>query len=122
MRGREPAGTRWLCAARAALGAAYLTWWAGWRPPAPAGPVVAILGARHLTQAALTWRRPDRTVLALGAAADATHAATMVAAGLVPGRWRTAALADALAETALAAVGLACSKGSDPVTHRKDTT
>ncbi len=123
MKARGPAGPRRLCLARAALGAAYLTWAGAGRPATPAGPVVAVLGGRHLAQAALTWRRPTRAVLTLGAAADAVHAATMVAAALVPSRWRTPALGDALLETALAAAGLACARTCDFETdRRKDTT
>jgi hypothetical protein len=81
-----------------------------------------VLAGRHLAQAALTWRRPTRTVLMLGAATDALHAATMAAAGLAPSRWRTLALGDALVETALAGAGLACARTCDSTAGREDPT
>ena len=84
--------------------------------------MAAVLAGRHLAQAALTWRRPTRAVLTLGGATDAVHAATMVAAALVPSRWRTLALGDALVETALAGAGLASARTCDSTAGRKDPT
>jgi hypothetical protein len=108
---------RFFCASRAALGTAYLTWSAATgsrrNPPAPARPVAAILGARHLVQALLTSDQPTRAVLVLGAEADAAHALSMAALGLFSGRWRRAALLDALLAASLATAGLACARSAD---------
>jgi uncharacterized membrane protein YebE (DUF533 family) len=101
--------------------------------PWPAAPVVGVLGARHLIQAALTRSRPTHTTLMLGAGADAAHAASMVLLGTASRRWRAAALADAALAAALAVAGLACARdearrarpGADrnhTSNHRKDMT
>ncbi len=66
-----------------------------------------VLGARHLTQAAITSR--DRTPgwVVAGAVVDATHAATMAAlAALRPGR-RKLALTNVATAATLAAAGVA---------------
>ena len=108
---------RLFCASRAALGTAYLTWSAVTEsrrnPPAPARPVAAILGVRHLAQALLTSDQPTRAVLVLGAEADTAHALSMAALGLFSGRWRRAALLDALLAASLATAGLACARNAD---------
>jgi len=97
-----------LTACRAALGAAYLGWAARPAAPRPAAPVARVLGVRQLAQAALTANHPSRAVLVLGAEVDTAHAATMLGLGLLSGRWRTAALREALVAGSLAAAGLAC--------------
>jgi hypothetical protein len=84
--------------------------------------VAAVLAGRHLAQAVLTWRRPTRAVLTLGAAADAVHAATMLAAALVPSRWQTLALGDALVETVLAGAGLAGARTCESTADTRDPT
>jgi hypothetical protein len=73
---------------------------------APA-PIVRVLGARSVGQGVVTAIRADRTTLALGAAVDITHLASMVALAAVSPRWRrtafgSAALAAVSAATALA--------------------
>lgn len=58
--------------------------------------VARVLGARHVTQAALSGARPTPTVLALGAWVDSVHAATaLVLAGADRARARVA-VTDAL--------------------------
>ncbi len=108
------------CAARAALGTAYLLFpalpgrIAGTDHNARAARVTArILGARHLTQALATAGQPASAVLALGTEADAAHAASMAILGVVSRRWRRAALADALIAATLAAAGLAATARGD---------
>ena len=67
--------------------------------------VVRLLGARHLAQAAITATIPSRRVLMAGAAVDALHAATMIAAA-IDQRCRRVALADAATAAGLAIAGL----------------
>jgi hypothetical protein len=115
--GPAPVGTgpaRRFGAARAVLGTADLSYailprLAG-AGPWPAAPVVGVLGARHLIQAALTRGRPTHTTLLLGAGTDAAHAASMVLLGAASRRWRAAALADAALAATLAVAGLACAR------------
>jgi len=109
--GEQP--ERSLLAARLVLGSAFLSWSArAARRHDPAGgrTVAAVLGARHLAQALITVGRPGRAALALGAEVDAVHSASMIALGLLSGRWRAAALADALLAGSLAAAGTACAR------------
>jgi hypothetical protein len=77
---------------------------------AAATVVARILGARHLIQAAATAGQPDGAVLALGAEADAAHAASMLAVGLISPSWRRAALRDCLLAATLAAAGAAAAR------------
>ncbi len=66
-----------------------------------------VLGARHLTQAAITSRDGTQRWLMAGAMVDATHAATMAAlAALRPDR-RKLALTNIATAMALAAAGVA---------------
>ncbi len=66
-----------------------------------------VLGARHLTQAAITSRDGTHRWLVAGAVVDATHAATMAGlAALRPDR-RNLALTNVATATALAAAGAA---------------
>ncbi|MDQ6806636.1 MAG: hypothetical protein M3065_17100 [Actinomycetota bacterium] len=66
-----------------------------------------VLGARHLTQAAITSRDATLGWVVAGAVADAIHAATMAAlAALRPDR-RKLALTNVATATALAAAGVA---------------
>lgn len=58
-------------------------------------------------------RRPPPAVLVLGAEADAAHAASMAALGLLSRRWRRAALTDALIAATLTVVGIALAR-ADP--------
>ncbi len=74
--------------------------------------VTRILGARHIAQALATGVHPPGTVLALGAEADATHAATMLALGMISPRWRRPAMRDALIAAALAGAGLAAASSA----------
>jgi hypothetical protein len=67
--------------------------------------VARILGARHIAQAGLTLLRPDPALLALGAGADALHAASMAALALADTPYRRIAGTDALAAAAFAADG-----------------
>ena len=66
---------------------------------------VQVLGLRQLVQAAATAASPSPEVLALGVEVDLLHAASMVALAAVRRRYRRAALAEALAATALACAG-----------------
>ena len=68
--------------------------------------VAQVLGARHLIQAALSALAPQPSVLALGAAVDTLHAASMLLLAIADRCVRRVALADALAEVLFAAVGL----------------
>jgi hypothetical protein len=117
---RAGAAIRLLCAARAALGAAYLVSAAvtpGTRDAdrgSRASEVVTVLGGRQLIQAMITWAWPSGTVLVIGAGADAAHAASMAALGMPSGRWRGAAFADALIAVSLATVGVACARHAAP--------
>jgi hypothetical protein len=52
--------------------------------PEPAAWIVRVLGARLLAQNVVTFVRPTREVVLAGAATDALHAASMVAARV---RW-----------------------------------
>ena len=106
----KAAGPAALTAYRAALGAAYLSWAARPASPRPAAPVARVLGARQLAQATLTAGHPSRAVLVLGAEVDVAHAASMLGLGLLSGRWRAAALREALVAGSLAAAGLACAR------------
>jgi len=73
------------------------------RPPSRrARQVARVLGARHLTQAAITAVNPGPEVVALGVVVDLLHAASMFAFAAVVPDLRDAELADALAATALA--------------------
>ena len=72
--------------------------------------VARVLGIRQLVQGLMTVRRPTRRTLAVGAAVDATHAASMLAAataGLGP---RRLTVASAAAAGAFAGAGLAQSR------------
>lgn len=78
----------------------------------PVGPVTTmavvtlqVLGARHVTQAAVTVWRPTRGVLAGGAAADAIHCVTALALAADDRRQRPTALADAAVAAAWAVLG-----------------
>lgn len=74
-------------------------------PADGARTVARLLGARHLTQAALTVGNPSRTVLALGVEADLAHAASMAGLGAGDRARRRAALIDALGAGSFAVVG-----------------
>jgi hypothetical protein len=72
--------------------------------------VARVLGARHLVQAALSALAPQPSVLAVGAAADALHAASMLLLALADRGARRVALTDALAEVLFAAIGLSSAR------------
>ena len=74
--------------------------------------VAQVLGARHLAQAAVTAFVPVPDVFALGAGADAAHAASMVMLAAADRAARPAALTDALAEAVFAAAGLNCGQAA----------
>lgn len=69
-----------------------------------------LLGGRHLVQAAATARHPTFPVLLTGAAADALHATTGVALGVLAPRWRRAVLLDAAVAAAFATGGVAAAR------------
>ncbi len=73
--------------------------------------ITRLLGARVLAQAAAELARPSRSLLRLGAAVDATHAASMFAAAAVLPAYRRPALASAAAATAAAVAGAAVARG-----------
>jgi hypothetical protein len=77
---------------------------------------VRLLGGRQLAQALLMFLVPESQVAAVGAVVDGTHAISMVALMMLSTRWRRAALAEAVAASALAGVGasLARSRPSGP--------
>lgn len=81
-------------------------------PSRRARRVAQVLGARHLAQAAVTAFVPLPDVFALGAAVDTAHAASMVLLAAADRAARPATLADALAESALAAAGFSCGRGA----------
>jgi hypothetical protein len=72
--------------------------------------VTRLLGARHLLQAALTPGPAPGARLAIGAAVDLTHAASMAALAAADPKLRRAILADALIETTLGTAGLAAAR------------
>jgi len=74
--------------------------------------VAQVLGTRHLAQAAVTAAIPVPEVLELGAAVDTGHAASMVMLAPAGGTAWPAALLDALAEAAFAAVGFSCGRAA----------
>jgi hypothetical protein len=74
-------------------------------PSRRARRVAQLLGARHLAQAAVTAFVPLPEVFALGAAVDTVHAASMAVLAAADRAARSAALTDALAESAIAAAG-----------------
>ena len=78
----------------------------------PAGWLIRLLGARMLLQAGLELFRGSRRTLRLGAAVDALHAASMLAAAVRWPGYRRVALASAAVAGASAAVGLAGSEAS----------
>jgi hypothetical protein len=90
-----------------------VTYLATGRLPGRRGRRVAqVLGARHLAQAAVTAFVPVPDVFALGAEADAAHAASMVMLAAADRAARPAALTDALAEAVFAAAGLSCGRAA----------
>jgi hypothetical protein len=107
-----------LPAARACYGAALLSLpgfmtriVAGQRAGSRARSVARLLGARHLAQAALTARpAPGAARLAIGAAADLTHAASVAGLAAADRGMRRAALADAAIEVTFAAAGLTAAR------------
>jgi hypothetical protein len=72
--------------------------------------VIRALGIRQLSQALLTGAQPSAAVLLLGAEVDAAHAASMIALALCSGRWRRAALADAMIASRFAQAGAAAAR------------
>jgi hypothetical protein len=84
---------------------------AGHRAGSRARRLTRVLGARHLVQAALTsGPAPGAARLAIGAAVDLTHAASMAGLAAADRSLRRATLADALIETMFAASGLAAAR------------
>lgn len=67
--------------------------------------VLRVLGARHLLQAAVTAWRPTPVVLAVGAATDVLHGASMAALAVADARRRGRAAADAVLAAVLAVTG-----------------
>jgi hypothetical protein len=64
--------------------------------------VALVLAARHLGQAAAALRRPDGVVARWGWTADVAHSLSMLGLAAASRRWRTAALANAVAAAAWA--------------------
>lgn len=60
-----------------------------------AATVVAVLGARHLAQSAITLRRPSGVLAWWAWTADVAHGVSMLGLAALSRRWRAAALADA---------------------------
>jgi hypothetical protein len=75
-----------------AVGAPAVGRWVSGRGTAPPTWLVRLLGARLLVQGLLEIARPDHRLLLAAAAADGTHAASMVAAALQWPQYRRAAL------------------------------
>ncbi len=108
---------------RALLGIGLLAWPArlasvasfGDRPPA--SWLVRLLGARMLAQSAVELAHTNRTVVRLGAAADALHALSMLAVAGRRSGYRHAALVSAAIAAASAAAGLATRASSGPATR-----
>jgi hypothetical protein len=80
--------------------------------------VVRVLGVRQLVQALATSAQPTAAVLVLGVEVDLAHAASMVGSGMLSGRWRRVALADAAIAIMFAVAGalLARSNGQPNAT------
>lgn len=72
----------------------------------PTRTVARILGARQLVEAALTGRRHYQGAILVGAAVDATHAATFAAVALIRPDRRRLALTNVATATAFAVAGL----------------
>lgn len=68
--------------------------------------VARILGARHLTQAALSGVDPAPAVLAVGIWVDVLHAATAVTLGVVDSERRRAGFTDAVVAASWAGFGI----------------
>lgn len=83
---------------------------AGRRAGRPDPRIVRVLGARQVAQAVLTLVRPTSAVLALGAAVDASHAASMVALAGASPRFRRPALASATVAGVAVGVGAALAR------------
>lgn len=77
--------------------------------------VTRVLGARHLSQAVLTATAPNATVLAVGAAVDLAHAASMLALATGDRPLRHAEMADGLTAAVFAAVGAAVTPAQQEV-------
>lgn len=69
-----------------------------------------VLGARHLLEAGMLWRRHSHRWILVGVGIDATHAATMAALALARPDERGLALTNALTASALAGAGVAASR------------
>lgn len=110
---RRP-GTRLVTAAQVALGVGTVlaarptARRIGGRRGAPGwlAPLIGVLGARQVAQAALVWTVDDPLLLRAGAAVDVLHAASMVPVAF-DARYRGAALTSAALALASAAGGLA---------------
>jgi hypothetical protein len=72
--------------------------------------VARLLGARHLTQAALAAVGPSPALLALGAEVDLLHSASMMALGGADAPSRRIALIDGVVAAAFAANGIAAAR------------
>jgi hypothetical protein len=69
-------------------------------------PVIRVLGARHVAQAAVELARPTPATLRVGAAVDLLHATTCAAAVACSPTWRRPALIDGIGAVVLATGGL----------------
>ena len=77
----------------------------GSAPSARACAVGRLLGARHLTQAAVCGAMPTRWLIAAGSAADVLHSASMLALAAEDPGLRSALLTDAGIAGGFAAAG-----------------
>ena len=74
---------------------------------APPAAVVRVLGARLVAQAVVAATHPEPYVVGVGAAVDAVHGASMIAAALALPRYRRSALfSAATAFASMAAAGV----------------
>ncbi len=76
----------------------------------PARMFARVLGARHLVQAVITGRGGTRGWVRVGAAVDATHAATMTGLAVLAPDRRKLALTNVATATGLAGAGLVVSR------------
>jgi len=85
------------------------------RGPVPPTLIVGGLGAREIGQGLLTATRAGRTAIALGAAVDVSHLASMVVLAAVRPRWRRTASASGAVAAVSAGAGLALARAGATV-------
>lgn len=81
--------------------------------------VMRVLGARHLTQAAIEAAQPTPTVLKAGAGVDAVHALTCLGFAVIGGaRWRRGVLLNAASALGFCAATAATARDHQPDHHQ----